>query len=85
MWTLCLGCKPEGILREKRVVYDYFRGSVSNGMIFIVEFKHYAYTVRWDEEGSRELWRNKYYEIIAEVDGEEEEKKDKDRLWRCEE
>ncbi|KAF3547405.1 hypothetical protein DY000_02010472 [Brassica cretica] len=34
-----------------------------------------AYTVRWDEEGSREIWRNNYYEIVAEVDGEEEEKK----------
>ncbi|CAF2213484.1 unnamed protein product [Brassica napus] len=75
MWILCLGCKPEGILCEKGVVYDYFRGSVSNGMIFIVEFKHYAYTVRWDEEESRELWRNNYYEIVAELDREEEEKK----------
>ncbi|WZZ07633.1 hypothetical protein YC2023_093554 [Brassica napus] len=44
-------------------------------MIFIVEFKHYAYTVRWDEEESRELWRNNYYEIVAELDREEEEKK----------
>ena len=41
-------------------------------MTFIVEYKHDAYTVRWDEERSRELWKNNYYEIIAEVDGEEE-------------
>ncbi|CAN7028903.1 unnamed protein product [Brassica rapa subsp. trilocularis] len=42
------------------------RGSVSNGRTFIVEFKHDAYTVRWDEERSCELWKNNYHEIFAE-------------------
>ncbi|KAG2313977.1 hypothetical protein Bca4012_064606 [Brassica carinata] len=43
---------------EKGVVYDCLGGSVSSGRTFIIEFKPCAYTVRWDEEGSREMWRN---------------------------
>ena len=46
-------------------MYDCFRGTVSNGMTFIVELKHDVYTFRWDKEGSLELWRNNYYEIVA--------------------
>ncbi|CAN6989197.1 unnamed protein product, partial [Brassica oleracea var. botrytis] len=39
------------------------KGSVSNGMTFIVELKHDVYTFRWNKEGSLKLWRNNYYEI----------------------
>ena len=31
-------------------MYDCFRGTVSNGMTFIVELKHDVYTFRWDKE-----------------------------------
>ncbi|CAN6989201.1 unnamed protein product [Brassica oleracea var. botrytis] len=58
------------------------KGSVSNGMTFIVELKHDVYTFRWNKEGSLELWRNNYYEIVLTLPHpvDEDVKKNNDSL-----
>ncbi|KAL0853413.1 hypothetical protein Bca101_058565 [Brassica carinata] len=59
---------------KKELKYDYekgvFRGTVASGRAFIMEFKTNAYSIRWDEEGSPDIWRWNYYDIVAEVNGD---------------
>ncbi|KAF3509244.1 hypothetical protein F2Q69_00010034 [Brassica cretica] len=50
----------------------YERNKEADMEELLIELKHDVYTFRWDKEGSLELWRNNYYEIVAYVDGEGE-------------
>ncbi|KAG2313987.1 hypothetical protein Bca52824_017109 [Brassica carinata] len=65
---------------KKELKYDYekgvFRGTVASGRAFIMEFKTNAYSIRWDEEGSPDIWRWNYYDIVAENKKKQQEEED---------